>query len=494
MTPRDPFSDPPDEETSYGVAPRPGHIRPGGARPNAADLGDHTTPAPRPSAARPQKRPSPASTSRPKAGSTSPALSDIDFNWQLPAGLSGNNPLIAASRIIFAVVGRLRAAPRALDAKSLRAQLNQQIKMFDQATQQARIEQDVAYSARYALCSFIDETVLSTPWGAASGWAQNSLLVQWTGDAWGGERFFSIMQRCMDDTRRYLPLIELMYLCLAFGFQGKYRVQRGGGGAQLLEVQDTLYRAIRQQHGDEERDLSSSWRGVQDRRSKLIRYVPLWVVGAVCALIMTALFLAFHLSLGGISGPLAEELGKLGRKPLALAAVPAPIILAPAGPRLRAYLVDEIAQSQVTVDELPDRSIARVASDQCFTSGSAALAPRCVAVLQRVADALNKITGRIEVVGHSDNVPLTSLKFGSNLELSRARAAGVVAELDKNGVAAGRLSTDGRGDSEPLADNATPTGRGQNRRVDIIAYEGVAAAAQTVVPSAVPTPAPTLGR
>lgn len=476
MTPRDPFSDPPDEETSYGPVPRPGHIRPGGARPSVSDHGDHTTPTPRPSASRAQKKPAAATASKMGAGSPSQAFDAVDFNWQLPAGFGGNNPLIAASRIVFAVVGRLRAAPRALDAQALRGQLNQQIKAFDQALQQARIEQDVAHSARYALCSFIDETVLSTPWGAASGWAQNSLLVQWTGDAWGGELFFVVMQRCMDDARRYLPLIELLYLCLAFGFQGKYRVQRGGG-AQLLEVQDTLYRAIRQQRGDEERDLSSSWRGVQDRRNKLIRYVPLWVVGAVCALIMAALFLGFHISLGGISGPLAEDLGKLGRKPLPITVAPAPDPVAPLGPRLRAYLTNEIAQSQVTVDELADRSIARVASDQCFASGSAALAPPCVAVLQRVADALNKIAGRIEVVGHSDNVPLTSLKFGSNLELSRARAAGVVAELGANGVAVVRLSVDGRGDSEPVADNASVNGRAQNRRVDIIAYEGVAAAA-----------------
>jgi type VI secretion system protein ImpK len=65
-------------------------------------------------------------------------------------------------------------------------------------------------------------------------------------------------------------------------------------------------------------------------------------------------------------------------------------------------------------------------------------------------------------------VPIRSLRFQSNWELSRARAVSVMAELAKRLEAPGRMSPDGRADTEPIAPNDSPANRARNRRVEIV--------------------------
>src|SRR5690606_37076980 len=141
---------------------------------------------------------------------------------------------------------------------------------------------DHVLAARYLLCTALDETVLNTPWGSQSAWAEQTLLSTFHNETWGGEKFFQLLDRLVQDPRRNLHLLELMYLLLALGFQGKYRI-RERGRAELEQIQANLFQTIRMQRGDFERSLSPRWRGVTDARSRLAQYVPLWVVGAVCA-------------------------------------------------------------------------------------------------------------------------------------------------------------------------------------------------------------------
>jgi outer membrane protein OmpA-like peptidoglycan-associated protein len=71
---------------------------------------------------------------------------------------------------------------------------------------------------------------------------------------------------------------------------------------------------------------------------------------------------------------------------------------------------------------------------------------------------------RMTVAGYTDNVGTSD----SNLQLSRNRANNVVAYLVNKGVSADRLTAEGDGDRDPIADNLTPEGRAQNRRVAIL--------------------------
>ena len=487
----DPFgsSDKPDEEkedvTEYGpVVPRkpaaaertPSPARPRPREPLADDTytPNSTSRVPGPSERRGQSR---DGARRPPPKTLKDSQQDerdepsLDIAW-LGEGAASNNPVVDAARMIFALVVRLRLTNKAPSVTDLRDKLLQHLANFDRSLKRNHVPGDLAQDASYALCSFIDESVMSTPWGTQSDWTNLTLLSQRHKDRHGGEKFFKITSKALGEPSRYIDLLEFLYICLSFGFRGAYGAQRSGHG-QLEDLKEKIYREIRSQRGEGERDLSRHWRGVVDKRNPIVRFVPLWVVGAVCAAVLVATFLGFRLTMAAAAAPVEQGLNKIGRDELHLQPQAAPLVVPAGVRRLKSYLENEIAQNLVTVDEFPDKSVARLNSDQCFASGSANVEAVYLPALQRVGTEINHVAGRVEVIGHSDNQPLTSLRFASNLELSRMRADGVVKALAQFGVAAERLSADGRGDAEPLADNATSQGRGKNRRVEIVVYEGV---------------------
>lgn len=98
-----------------------------------------------------------------------------------------------------------------------------------------------------------------------------------------------------------------------------------------------------------------------------------------------------------------------------------------------------------------------------FDSGTATLRKQSYPALDTVVSALAEVpTARVLITAHTDNSGVPA----ANLELSNKRAAATKAYLVSKGVNAGRLEVAGKGDAEPVADNATPEGRQKNRRVD----------------------------
>lgn len=105
-----------------------------------------------------------------------------------------------------------------------------------------------------------------------------------------------------------------------------------------------------------------------------------------------------------------------------------------------------------------------IPSDISFATGSAALNPTLLPVLDRFAQTLRENPGTtVRIIGHTDSTGSNAI----NEPLSVNRAASVRSYLESRGVAAGRISIDGRGSREPIADNSTAEGRAKNRRVEI---------------------------
>ncbi len=98
-----------------------------------------------------------------------------------------------------------------------------------------------------------------------------------------------------------------------------------------------------------------------------------------------------------------------------------------------------------------------------FATGSAVITPQGRAILDQALPYLQKAAGRaIEVSGHTDNQGAAEM----NMKLSNDRAAAVKQYLTGKGLPAATLNTVGYGAARPVADNATPEGRQQNRRIE----------------------------
>jgi outer membrane protein OmpA-like peptidoglycan-associated protein len=101
-----------------------------------------------------------------------------------------------------------------------------------------------------------------------------------------------------------------------------------------------------------------------------------------------------------------------------------------------------------------------------FASGQSALLPGAMMKLNEVADALTKSSpeSKIVVEGHTDSQG----QAGFNQELSLQRAQSVRDYLVSRGIASDRISAQGMGSTRPIASNANPEGRANNRRVEIV--------------------------
>lgn len=107
-----------------------------------------------------------------------------------------------------------------------------------------------------------------------------------------------------------------------------------------------------------------------------------------------------------------------------------------------------------------------------FNSGKADLISDARPILSRLGDILAKYDGYIiEIIGHTDNIPMTSPTFKDNNWLSSARALNAAEFLiDNNKLDPKNVKYSGRGEYEPIADNSTSEGRAKNRRIEIRIY------------------------
>ena len=107
-------------------------------------------------------------------------------------------------------------------------------------------------------------------------------------------------------------------------------------------------------------------------------------------------------------------------------------------------------------------------SKMLFESGSARLSPAAIRALRGVAKIIEPIGNQVHVEGHTDNIPIETVSFPSNWELSAARAASVVHLFTRLGVDPRRLVSIGYGEYRPIAENDSEDGRQENRRVALI--------------------------
>jgi type VI secretion system protein ImpK len=395
---------------------------------------------------------------------------------QTPAGplprLGALNPLEQAASGLLALLTRINSSHTQTDPAELKNKIIHEIKQFQINAQAKNIDHSTISSTRYVLCTVLDEAVLNTPWGNNSGWAKQSLLSLFHKEVSGGERFFHLLKSLAQNPSKNRDLLELMYLCLSLGFEGRYRILDGGKD-KLERIREWLYQILQQQRGPVEQALSPHWQGVTDRRNPLLRMMPLWVVGAIAAGLLAAMFSGFLFRLNQESDPVFRNIFAITPPQIEITELepePEPVAPPPTPPKvtLSMLLQDEIAQNKVKVVDLVQRSIVTIRGDNLFSSGKTAVNSKLIPLLHRLAEALNQLQGQVLIIGHSDNVPIRSARFPSNWHLSKARAESVAAVIKQNLTDPNRIIVEGKADLEPIAPNTTRAGRAKNRRVEIV--------------------------
>lgn len=259
------------------------------------------------------------------SGATRSTIPYVAQQTSLSAFSPGLNPLVnAASSLLLSIV-RIRAARNedysaaseqepqggaVADLENMRARLEAEIRGFEsQALACPDIEQSQVIASRYVLCTAVDEAIaLSLP-GENGEWAKHGLLSTFHNETWGGEKFFQILDRCMQQPARNLYLLELMYLLLSLGYEGKFGVRERGPIA-LEALRDKIYKQVRLLRGE---PASGSLKKVTPAkgRNRLYAYIPAWLVVAVFIFAIGVTFMGFSSILDQRAGPLLDELSRL---------------------------------------------------------------------------------------------------------------------------------------------------------------------------------------
>jgi type VI secretion system protein ImpK len=376
------------------------------------------------------------------------------------------NPLVNAALPLLVAAPRVRHTARHPNPAGLRDALTEGIRKFESQARAQGLPNEQVVAGRYILCTLLDESAASTPWGGSGVWSGNSLLVQFHNETWGGEKVFQLMSKLAENVDANRSLLELLYLVLGLGFQGRYRVI-DNGQTQLDSVRQRLAQMLGQGRTPE-RALSPRWQGVAAREQRLVDGLPLWLIGALLLVLLAVVYTGLRWSLANSANGLFDKLAALDAKKVQMATPPPPPPPA-ATPRLAALLAAEIRAGQVEVQDLADRSTVLIKGDGFFEPGSAQIASPFVPLLPRIGQALASLKGRVLVTGHTDNQPIRSARFPSNWHLSQERADVVRAELAKV-VEASRLRAEGRADTQPLSDNSSAAARARNRRVEVTLF------------------------
>lgn len=220
---------------------------------------------------------------------------------------------------VFSLILQLRASDDYGESETLREKIisllgkqtgNNSIEPAEKSIasrgKELRFEPEDIEDTIFALTAFIDETIASSNWSQKDQWLARRLQLELFSTANAGEEFFLKLEKLQQQVREKAPLLEVYYLCLNLGFEGKYKIL---GKDQLKMIIDQLASDLKLAKFDEANVLSPKWKRGHD----IIRVVrdsgiPTWVVFMSCFLVATVIFWAASSKIDKFAGHVKNKI------------------------------------------------------------------------------------------------------------------------------------------------------------------------------------------
>ncbi|MHA6643561.1 type VI secretion system protein TssL, long form [Mesorhizobium sp. A623] len=393
------------------------------------------------------------------------------------------NPLIRAATPILMFLGDLRLMPVEMQQASLADLLARGVQDFETRVAEAGVAAEDGRIAKFVLCETTDDIIGNLAGMALAEWGAQGMMARFFQAGSAGAGFFLALNKALGDPEAHQDLLGLMHACLCLGFEGQYRGAARQDGS-LDRVRQDVYETLRYFKTDEAGEISPRWQGTAAAMAKSRRPLPLWSVAAAAFALVVAVFFVLRTLVTDQGDGLAGELLALNPsspitieravKVPAVEEVPVQAAVAPIAPtaqieRIRERLAKDIEGGGLTVTGKGDFIAIEISNNLLFGSGKAEVKPEFEALGALIAAALDPERGPIRIVGHTDDIkPRRTSAFKSNYDLSVARAKAVEKAISPRIADPSRISVEGKGEDEPIADNATADGRAKNRRVDVM--------------------------
>nr|WP_232033861.1 type IVB secretion system protein IcmH/DotU [Achromobacter insolitus] len=187
----------------------------------------------------------------------------------------------------FLMLFLLKSGQEPVDAASFSARVQQFLADFERSAKKMDIPAEDVYATKYAFCAAVDETVLNSGFSIRDAWMLQPLQLTLFGEQLAGENFFARLEDLRAQGAPRLQSLEVFYMCLLLGFQGKYMIEgqeKLGYLTARLGDEITLLRGKRA-------GFAPHWPLPDKIAHTLKRDVPLWSIGALFALLALLAYL-----------------------------------------------------------------------------------------------------------------------------------------------------------------------------------------------------------
>lgn len=388
------------------------------------------------------------------------------------------SPMLAAAANLLILFGRLRTQMVDMQAVPLMEYVTREIEEFEENCKRAGIDAHEAQVAKYLLCGTADDIVQNIPGTDRHLWIQYSMVARFFNRRTSGVGFFQEVEKALQAPAQRFQLLELALTCLSLGFEGQYRTAPNGA-MELARIRGMIYDSLRRVHPRPDDDVSPRWQPVVLGGRRRFGGTPLWVIASVLGLGLMGAYFGLSMLISGEGSEVSQRL--LAMHPtseikLVRAAAFTPLdvaeevqIVTGQLERLRGAMAKEIEGGLVEVDVRGDFIFIRVNNAALFATGKANTKPEFDELGGRITAALNAEPGPVLIFGYTDNVPMSGRgKFKNNHDLSLARAESVKKVLAEGMTDRERFVVEGKGEADPIGDNATKDGQALNRRVEIM--------------------------
>jgi type VI secretion system protein ImpK len=371
--------------------------------------------------------------------------------------------LLWEANAILSLSTQLRATSFVSDLAQLRNRIVGLLADFQARARADGIEASRVAKATEVLAALIDHVVTSMPWGTDAGWQSLESASAPPSGRRPTQRLLEVARGSSSD----VGLSELIGVALLLGFDK--RSLGDSPGESDLQIDQVLARLTpaASKHGARTEKGPLPWKPTVARPGALTSWLPLWVSSFVIAALLAVLFLLLELSLGAKSDRLYARMAALNGP----TATTSPPQLAP-NPRLAGVLSEQVNARNLFVRDEIDRSVIVVPDVKLFQAGNPSLLPASSGLLRPIAAALQRIPGKIQVIGHTDGSLARSARYPSDWELSVDRARVVQEALRDFGVEALRLVYDGRANIEPLKADDQARAVSGDGRIEIVLLVG----------------------
>ena len=386
------------------------------------------------------------------------------------------SPMLAAAANLLILFGRLRTQMVEMEAVPLMEYVTHEIEGFEANCLNAGIDAHETQVAKYLLCGTADDIVQNIPGTDRHLWVQYSMVARFFNRRTSGVGFFQEVEKALQAPAQRFQLLELAMTCLSLGFEGQYR-SAPNGAVELARIRSMIYESLRRVQNRPDEDISPRWQPVMVGGRRRFGGTPLWVIGSVLGLLLMGAYFGLSMLIAGEGSVVSQRLLSLHpTTPVSLVRTVAftPLEVVPVTEssqldRLQTGLADDIKSGLVQVDIKGEFIFIRVNNAALFASGKAETKKEFNDLGARIAAALNPEPGPVMIDGYTDNVPMSGRgRFKNNHDLSLARAEAVKEVLAASLTDPSRFVVEGKGEAEPIGDNATDEGRALNRRVEIM--------------------------